>query len=147
MALDLRVGAMRRDYDEPGVATVDDIGGKSTLSWQAARRLGMTLSASRELNETTIPSSPCYMTTEVALAAACSITKHLALDATVTHTDDVYEGISLENETWSGGLKTTYAFNANVALSGEYKFMDRDSDLPSESFDVNIVECVVKYSF
>lgn len=132
------VGYLNQNYHAP----LTDISGfnfGANVDWSATPLWTFHLTASRTLNGTTVANASAEDNQRVALAVDYSILRSVMIRGHVGYNDAVFNGSPREDRYTDAGLEVNYDMNSFTSANLGYNFQNRESTIPGQNFDDNVV--------
>jgi hypothetical protein len=133
------VGYRQQDYEDPRLSTARGPTAGATLTWNVTRLTTVTGRVSHDVQETVVPGASSYFATVAQLRVDHELLRNLILNASVGYENDSFEGISRDDNYYSGSAGARYLINNNFSLSGGYSYRNRDSSSSLINFDEHLV--------
>lgn len=135
---------VRDYYDDEDLGTVSGFSANAKATWSVTPLTTVILSASREIEETTVNSASGIFATTGELELVHSLRRDLLISAFTTVTDDEFDGVDRDDTTYAVGLGAEWVLNRNLSLEGRYEFATRDSSDADNEYDRNLVTIELK---
>lgn len=137
-------GYRSQDYDDPTLDSVDGPVVGADVTWNVTPLTTIMGSISREIRETTArdpvtneTASGRFFTT-VELSADHELLRNLLLGASVSYSNDDFEGIDRSDDIYRAGLNARYLINRYFQVIGGYRLRIRNSDNAASEFTENV---------
>lgn len=137
MSLEMAVGWLLQQYDDPGFSNISTPDADILFSWQVspATKAGFTLG--RKINETTLSGASGYVSTDSKVNLSHYMTKDVVLDVHANYSKNDYKGVARVDDLVGVGFGERYYFMPNFYTEVGYDFLHRDSDQAGEDFHDN----------
>ncbi len=129
-------GYLSRDYDV--LTDIDGFKAGAEVEWAITPLTTIIFEADRSVHETNLVGSTAYVRTEGSLGLRHELLRNLMLGGAVGYANDDFEGIARDDDVFAISLDAEYLINPNLALTGEYLYQSRDSNLAGLNFDRNV---------
>jgi hypothetical protein len=135
---ELFVGYRNQSYDDARLKDASGIGASAKLIWNVTRLTTVTGGLERTVEESTLAGASGYFATRATLRVDHELLRNLILHAQGLYGNDDYEGIARTDDHAEAGFGAIYQMSRNFALSGDYAFRARMSNIPGQDFDENL---------
>lgn len=136
------LGYLQQDYKAP-LAKVGGIDAGAKLHWSASRLTDVNLDVHRTIEETDQIGATAYFATTAELDVSHQLSRSVSVNAGVSYTNNDYKGV-IQNENIIGAnVGVDYHFMPQLHLVVDYRYTNRDSNLPSANYAQNLVEAHV----
>ncbi|HUW53816.1 MAG TPA: outer membrane beta-barrel protein [Rhodanobacter sp.] len=129
------LGEMSQRYDDPRLPDVTLPTAGVSLTWNAPGRTSLSASYSRSILETTLPGASSYVDTSVGVRADHRVDARLSTHAAITVTRSDFRGIGRRDDVIDTSVGLSYRLSRRVFLDGDYRLLQRHSDLPGANYD------------
>ncbi len=133
------LGYRSQSYDDPRLANVSGVAAGAQLVWNVTRLTTVTASLTRDVDETTLSGASSYFSTDFGLQVDHELLRNLILRANALYGNDSFNGISRNDDRYQAGFGAVYQMNRFFALSGDYTFRGRQSNVAGQDFVENVV--------
>ena len=123
---DLFAGFREQRYDDDNLDTIGGITLGADLTWNVTGLTTVQGGIERRVEETTSGGSSGFFATRYSLSADHELLRNLLLNANVAFTQDDYEGIKREDQTYEAGVSARYLLNRNFYVSVGYRYTQRE---------------------
>ncbi|MDX5330089.1 MAG: outer membrane beta-barrel protein [Caulobacteraceae bacterium] len=124
---ELGVGYIAQDFDDPAFDKVDGFGARAQVEWFPTQLTTVTLTGSRTVEDSGIPGSSGYLSTNVAAQVDHELMRNLIVTGQLSSGQDEYEGIDREDDRLTAGISATYLINRRAGLTVGYSHFDQSS--------------------
>jgi hypothetical protein len=141
---DFFAGYMKRDYDASSLGSTDGPSLGADITWNVTPLTTLIGTIQREIRESTTGdglgnfASGRFVTT-AGVEAQHELLRNLLLGANISYTNDDYQGIDREDNTFRFGLNGRYMLYRNLYLRAGYSFRQKDSDVAGSDYIENIL--------
>lgn len=132
------VGYLNQRYQAP-LVDVSGFNFGANVDWSASALWTFHLMASRTLNGTTVNNASAQDDQMVRLGVDYSVLPNVMVQAHVGYTDSVFNGSPRDDKYTDTGIGVSYAMNHTVSAKLAYTFQNRDSTIPGQNFNDNVV--------
>jgi uncharacterized protein (PEP-CTERM system associated) len=94
---------------------------------------------SRTLQETTQAGAAGYFSTDALINIDHELLRNLLLNAFGGFINNNYEGISRNDDIWTGGVGAEYLMNHYASIDLKYRYDTRDSSESDENYERNLI--------
>lgn len=143
---DVFVSYAERQFDDPGLASVNGWGGGAGLHWMATQLTSVNLSAGTGVEDTTSATSAGYLRTFYSLRVDQELRRNLQLNGFASYGHNDYEvlpdappGARSSDDVWRFGIGFNWFLNRFVFFNLSYAYEKLDSNVPTDDYDVNRV--------
>ena len=124
---EVSAGYLEQAFDDPLFRDIHGFGARAQVEWFPTQLTTVTFTGSRQIQDSGIPGSAGYLSTNVAAQVDHELLRNLILTAQVAYGDDDYKDIDRTDKNWRAGLSGTYLLNRNVGLTVGYSYYDQNS--------------------
>ncbi len=110
----------------------------AALIWTATPLTTVTLRAATTANETTQLNSSGYISRRVSAEINHALLRNLTLGGIAQWQNDKYQGIALNQDTFTGTLKAEYALTRSVVVKGSFTHERLKSSVPGADYTANV---------
>ena len=140
---DFFAGYRSQDYDDPLLDTASGPVVGADITWNVTQLTTVTGTVSREIRESTTLdpvtgnfASGRFFST-VGVAVDHELRRNVLLGATVSASQDDFQGIDRTDDVYRAGLSAKYLINRYANVGGEYRLRVRESDAAGADFTEN----------
>ena len=140
------VGYLDQSYDSPAFKDVSGVSFGANLKWEATKLTSVTVTASREVADSTIPGTGGILYSIGGFGVSHELTPKVALNADFAYYNGNYEGSpnGRKDDGYRASARIDYKLSRMIHLDLAYNFDDRDSKIstganPSQSYTRNQV--------
>ena len=142
----LRVGRLRKEFDDPQTSDYEGNTYAARLRWQARPRTGLSFYASRRTEETVTITDSFFVSELVGASLEQAFTPRVTGLVYYNQTDDAFE--SGRNDTLTDyGVRLEYAFRRWLFLSLRYSEIERDSNVALANYKDRIYGITLRGDF
>jgi hypothetical protein len=136
---EFHVGYLEQDYTDPSLSDVSipDFGGR--LSWLMTPRTRISGFIDRSVRETTQTGASSFVSSGGGLGLEHAMRHDLLLSADASYFVDDYQGNSRVDRVTAVAAGLRYYLTANLFLGLDYTYAQRDSTLPREDYQKNVL--------
>lgn len=109
------------------------------LDWFATELMTAHLTASRIIDDTTIPGASSVDVRQVGASLDYELLRPFILRPHVDYYDEKFDGIPRDDRITAAGLEARYLMNTNLALYADYSFQKRATNASGRDYDDNVV--------
>jgi len=134
----LFVGYYTQDY----IAPLDDVDGfrfGAALDWFPTNLMTVHLAASHALVDTTLIGASTSAQSQVGVSVDYELLRQLVLNAGVNYLWADFEGAARSDGYLDAFVGGRYFMNRYIALGANYRYGQRESDVPGQDYDVSVV--------
>lgn len=124
----VEVGYLRQDFDDPAYGEFTGAQVRGRIEYFPTQLTTVTLAASRDVQDSGIPTSPGYLSTSVGLQVDHELLRNVILTGRGDYERATYRGIDRKDNRYNLALGGTYLLNRNVGLSLTYNYLDQESE-------------------
>lgn len=124
----MEVGYLRQDYDTAIYGSFTGLQVRGRLEYFPTQLTTVTLAASRDVQDSGIPTSPGYLSTAVGLQLDHELLRNVIITGRGDYEHATYRGIDREDDRYNLSLGGTYLVNRKVGLSLTYNYLNQESD-------------------
>lgn len=132
-------GYQKRDFDSSSINDVDGIVVGGALVWNVTPISELQFSASRSFKETSVAGASTGLLTTIGVSGQHALRRNVVLNANASYALEDFEGISREDERYTFGAGVDFILNRYITTSLAYRFVDEDSNVAGEDYQVNRV--------
>lgn len=142
---DIAVGYLEQYPDEPSFNDISAFVFDANLIWRPTGLTTVSLSASTEPGETTLPGSPGYIDRKAGVEVRHAIRRNILLHAGASYEITEFEEIDIDEETTeiTGGIE--YLLNRNWALTADVAQLWYESSLANSDYEETRVTAGVRW--
>ncbi|MFA6232473.1 MAG: outer membrane beta-barrel protein [Rhodanobacter sp.] len=129
------LGEMSQRYDDPRLPDVTLPTAGASFTWNASGRTSVSAFYERSILETTLPGASSYVDTSEGVRADRRVDARLSTHAGVTVTRSDFRGIGRRDDVFDTYVGLSYRLSRQVYLDGDYRLMQRRSDLSGADYD------------
>lgn len=146
---ELGVGYIAQEFDDPAFDKVDGFGARAQVEWFPTQLTTVTLTGSRTVEDSGIPGSSGYLSSNVAAQVDHELMRNLIVTGQVAAGKDDYEGVDREDDRLTLGVSATYLLNRRVGVTLGYSHFDQSSSGANggNDFKVNKVGATMTLQF
>ena len=133
------VGYLDQSYDSPAFKDVSGVSFGANLKWEATKLTSVTVTASREVADSTIPGTGGILYSIGGFGVSHELTPAISLKGDFAYYDANYEGIARDDSGYRASAGVDYTLSRMVHLDLTYNFDDRDSNVAGQSYTRNQV--------
>lgn len=143
------VGYIKQSYDDPAFKSIDGLAARALVEWFPTELTTVTLNGSRSVEDSGIPGSSGYLSSNVAGQIDHELMRNVLLTGQLSYGKDEYEGVDRNDKRLNAGISATYLMNRHVGLTVGYNYFDQKSDGlgAGGDFKVNKVGATVTLQF
>ncbi|MGB0712699.1 MAG: outer membrane beta-barrel protein [Gammaproteobacteria bacterium] len=135
---EVNVGAFSRDFDDARFEDVDGWSTESVVYWQLTPLTTVVFNATRSASESTELNASSFVASTFGVAAAHELRRNLLLEASISYTENEFEGINRTDEIYSANISATYDIDRFWFSGASYEYGERDSDVAGVEYDRNV---------
>ncbi|HKK13032.1 MAG TPA: outer membrane beta-barrel protein, partial [Gammaproteobacteria bacterium] len=128
------VGHLTQNYDDPRLVDVAKPDFGARLRWTATARTKVTAYLDRSMEETVLPDASGYLNTRIGARVEHRLRPRLTVNARAAFDRSEYQGLSRNENLVLAGAGLKYDLSRCLYLGADYRFLRRDSNLPSDTF-------------
>lgn len=136
---DFLVGYMAQNYQDRNLRDVNGLAVRASLNWTPTRMTLVVPTLERSVSETTTANASGMVRTTASVLVRHELARNLLFTGYGGVYLDDYRGTNESATTYELRARLTYAFDANVYLSGEISHKTKDSNATNRSFDQNFI--------
>jgi hypothetical protein len=144
---EIGVGYMRQKFDDPAIGTVEGPAYRALVTWRPTRMLDVHFRAEQIVAQTSDTSATGVMATAFQVGADYELRRNLVLSVAGTREHDRFHGQTRTDDVDSVATQLKYLMNRFVSIGLSHKYISRDSNVPSASFDKHQVGINVSAQF
>ena len=140
------VGYSEQDYDAVAFEDVDGISLEAQLEWFPSDLLTLTLNASREPVDASVPTTGGYFANNFGVNADYELRRNVILSAGANFSTSEYNVIDRDDDRTTANIGVTYLVNNNIGIEAGYSYLDSSSsganaipDYDTNTFSVRLV--------
>lgn len=137
-------GYLKQNYHAP-LTDVSGFNFGADLTWKPTPLWTVRLSASRNLNGTTIGGASTEDDRFVRLDANYKWRENMTLDASTSYTNADFRGSPREDKYYSAGIGLSYLMNHNMNARLGYEYQKRDSTLTGQGYHANVATVALNF--
>lgn len=141
------VGYTQRNYDSAALSDISGLSAEAQLVWTPNRRLELTFTANRDIDESTLAGSSGRTTTGALFATSYELLRNLSINSELSFAQLDFEGISRVDNIFGAGLGLNWSVNRNFSIQPRYEFGLRDSNAAGRDYDVHRLSITGAYNF
>lgn len=141
------LGYTQRNYDSAALSDISGLSAEAQLVWTPTRRLELTLTANRDIDESTLAGSSGRTTSGALFAASYELLRNLSINGDLSFAQLEFEGISRTDNIFGFGMGLNWAVNRNFSVQPRYNFGLRDSNAAGRDYDVHRISITGAYNF
>ncbi len=133
---DFLVGYFQQYYQDQRFTNPSGISARATFNWTPTKVTIVIPSFDRTVNDTTAMGASAMVRNALSVTVRHELRRNIILTGYGSVSYDQYTGISHENAmTYETSGKIIYAFTPELFVGGEIKYMNKQSELQSSSYD------------
>lgn len=136
---DIFAGYLAQFYQDSAFDTVSGPSFGGSLVWNPTGLTTVTATVARTLQETTTEGASGYFSTEALINIDHELLRNLLLNAFGGYSNNDYQGISRNDNIWTGGAGVEYLMNHYASIDLKYRYDSRDSSESSENYERNLI--------
>jgi len=136
---DIFAGYLTQFYQDSEFDTVSGPSFGGSLVWNPTGLTTVTATVSRTLQETTQVGAAGYFSTDALVNIDHELLRNLLLNAFGGFINNNYEGISRNDDIWTGGVGAEYLMNHYASIDLKYRYDTRDSSESDENYERNLI--------
>jgi hypothetical protein len=136
---DVFAGYLTQFYQDSAFDTVSGPSFGGSLVWNPTGLTTVTATVARTLQETTQEGAAGYFSTETLINIDHELLRNLILNAFGGFTNNDYQGISRNDDIWTGGAGAEYLMNHYASIDLKYRYDTRDSSQSDENYERNLI--------
>ncbi|MDG2333398.1 MAG: outer membrane beta-barrel protein [Myxococcota bacterium] len=133
------VGYLDQSYDSAAFKDVSGVSFGANLKWEATKLTSVTVTASREVADSTIPGAGGVLYSIGGFGVSHELTPAISLKGDFAYYDANYEGLPRDDTGYRASAGIDYTLSRMVHLDLTYNFDDRDSNVAGQSYTRNQV--------
>ncbi len=110
----------------------------SSLIWLASPLTTVTLRGATDINESTIPGASGSVSRRLSLDVAHTLRRNLTVGALGSVQTNTYQGVKLNENTYSGTLRADYTITKSLVVRGSFTHERLKSSNPGSDYTANI---------
>ncbi|MEN8721607.1 MAG: outer membrane beta-barrel protein [Alphaproteobacteria bacterium] len=129
-----------QNFDDNALNDVNGLGGEATFIWLPTELTTVAVSIAHQYNDTSQTAVSGSLTQSGALTINHQLTDTLSVsvDGSISRAD--FEGVDTNNieredDTYTAGIAVDYLLNENVSFGAAADYVDRESNVPFDSYD------------
>lgn len=130
----LFAGYLGQSYRDASLEDVDAATFGAELEWSPLADTWLTVSVDRFLDETTLPGASADLVTRYAVTLEHDITPQVEGKLALAFLEDDYRGIPRSDDVYVASAGLRIDLGHHLFLAPEYRFVQRDSNVPSEDY-------------
>lgn len=134
----LGLGVIGRNYDDPTLPNISGLLVDSSLVWKASALTTVSLNVNTSIGESTTTGAAGIFTREGKLTVDHSFRRWLIGSLFASYGQDQYRGTDRVDERTSYGAALTYSLNRALALRGEIRRDQLNSNVPGQDYTANV---------
>jgi len=136
---DVSIGYLETRYDSPFFSDVGGIDLDIGLTWFATQLTTVEFRGGSSVEDAVIPGSSGYLNYFGQVSVDHELRRNILLTATVSYSEDDYDGITREDQRFAADAGLDYFLNRNAAVTLRYTYQDRDTNFEELGYTQNIV--------
>jgi hypothetical protein len=141
---EIAVGARREDFDDPVLADLQALTVDGSLVWSPTRLVTVTLAAATGIEPSTDPLSSGSVIHDASVEVAYNWRRNVTVLAAAGVNHETFQGIGLDETTWSAGGGLVWKLNRSLHLTLTYLHEWLDSSAPDSDFQSDTVTVGLK---
>lgn len=134
-------------FDDPRFDDTTDFTAQIGLNWTPTRLLGLSLNASRELQQTNVAGAADRIQTDATLAARYEILRNVNGTVRLGFERTEFNGIDRTDTGFFGGFGLAWQATRQVGVNLSYRYAQETSTDPNEEFSKHQVTLGTRYEF
>lgn len=135
---EVSAGYQMRDYQDPRLTDLRGLVGDAALIWTASPLTTVTLRATTDLADTTIPNVSGSINRRASVEVAHALRRNWTVTGFANLSRNEFDGISLTENTWQMGLRTEYRLTRTVAVRASFTHERLNSTTPGADYTANV---------
>jgi len=129
------LGVMRQEYDDPRFKPIAAPAAAISVRWTATPATQIVAYLDRSIEETPLPGSPGYLHSVVGLRVEQMVDENVLgiLRASVGRSD--FSSVARTDDEFDLSAGLRYRLTRNVAVGADYRFTQRDSNVPNADYN------------
>ncbi len=136
---EIYVGYLDQEYDNSAYRAVSGFDGGGKLTWNVTGLTKIEAGGLRSINETLYLQAYSFIDTSVFCSIEHDLTRDVKLLARAGYDDYQYEGINQDDRVYLLSTGARYLINKNIMLKADYSYGQRDSNVPNNNYQQNII--------
>lgn len=133
------IGYMKQDYDDGRLSDIGTGTYGGSIDWSITPATRASGYVDRVIGETTLINASGSIDTTYGLAASQQITEDLRADTGFAFTTSEYQGVSRDDNYVSVNVGMSYSLTEAFSLDAEYRHDIRETDVPGQNYNRNVV--------
>ncbi|MEL6323265.1 MAG: outer membrane beta-barrel protein [Pseudomonadota bacterium] len=136
---DVAVGYIEDNREDPAFADITGVSVDGRLQWFPTRLTTVTATAGRRTTDVGLVGAAAAIATNGGVRVDHELLRNVLLFAEANVFDTQFEDFDRDDTFFDIGVGSVYKLNKRVHLEGFYRYTNRDSSIPLEEFNQNIV--------
>ncbi len=143
----LKFGYVNKEFDDSSLDDPSTWTAEASIAHMLTSKTVVTVSGTRGFFETNIQTSDYFTTNRVGLTINQKLTPKLGANLELNYQNDDYDGIDIENDTFSVSPGLSYSPTRWMTCQLAYSYSDRDSDDDNWDYTTNAYTFSITASF
>lgn len=132
---EIGAGYTSQRFDDPSIGTVDGPAYRALLTWSPTRSLDVHFKAEEITTEAVDTVTSAVRADALMVGADYELRRNLVLSTTGSYEKDRFYGQTRQDNVYAATAALSYLLSRFGSVSLQYKYVNRDSNLPSAIFD------------
>jgi hypothetical protein len=141
------VGYVEQHFDDPSIGTIEGPSYRAKLTWRPTRLLDVHFKAEQLITQTSDTSATGVLANAMQLGLDYELRRNVILSVGGGYESDRFFGQVRKDHVATSDARVKYLMNRFAAVSVYYRYVARNSDLPTFSFDKHLVGLNVTAQF
>jgi hypothetical protein len=133
------LGYRRQSYDDPALPDIGGVAGGLNVIWAPTKLTTVTLTGERTVEEATQRGGSGYLSSVLSATVDHELRRNVVISLSGRYQHRRYEGIDRRDDVWRAGASVDYLMSRQFRLRAGYTHVTRDSTLPAEGFESNMI--------
>jgi hypothetical protein len=136
---ELAAGYQSQNFDSPSITDVAGPAYRVFLTWSPTRRLDFRFNAEQVITQISDTSTSSVLASAIQAGIDYELRPNLVLSGTAIFEQDQFKGQPRDDDVYAAELRLKRAFNNVTSASIFYRYLRRDSNIPMNSYDRQII--------
>lgn len=132
-------GYLRQKFASPTIGDVSGPAYRASLTWSPTRQIDVHFKTEQVVTTTSDTSPTAALATSFQLGADYEVRPNLIFSPLLIYEKDKFKGIPRDDNVYAAELRLKRLFNNWASASAYYRYLQRDSNIPVNSYEKHVI--------